>query len=330
MELNRQYSNPYLINLYDIRKCDFFGGFTKTNISMNYREKEELSSKDQVNQALKNNFTFGLTKLDTVNEDSVINKRLYIITDETDTEEKINIQINQLSENHCIKNQGRDENQGNNKDMKYFRNNQIDQLNQKTKKIFLIKKMKHRNMGRRKKNKLYFTKARHNKFIEDNIIRKVKIHFINSALNYINKRYVLFQNKRNNKKSAKKLLQKLKPNFTKYLPKKDEQDFLPKKLSKILEGKVSERCKRHKEDENEKQIKKLIEENEAIEIINFLNKTVKEAYEIYIGKNGKGIPDFNLANDLKKIRRKNGIEYEKKYKSIALELISRIKIKGRK
>ena len=121
----------------------------------------------------------------------------------------------------------------------------------------------------------------------------------------------------------------MKPDFTKYLKKIDEQKFLNKTLSEILKGKVSTRCSKHKSNYNEIQIEKIIKENEQLEIIKLLNKTVKDAYEIYIGKS-EIINDFNINNDLKKIETKNGKEYTKMYKDIALELLYLIKKKGRK
>ena len=69
-----------------------------------------------------------------------------------------------------------------------------------------------------------------------------------------------------------------------------------------------------------------MKENELSEIIKFLNKTVKDVYEIYIGKNSL-IDDFNIKDDLKKIEKKKGKEYAEKYKNIAMELILKIKKK---
>jgi len=62
-------------------------------------------------------------------------------------------------------------------------------------KIFWIEKIdkKKKNMGRRKKEKKYKTKASHNKFNKDNIVRKIKIHFLNAGIKYINKKYNEFQ-----------------------------------------------------------------------------------------------------------------------------------------
>jgi hypothetical protein len=43
-------------------------------------------------------------------------------------------------------------------------------------------------------------------------------------------------------------------------------------------------------------------------------------YLIYIGNNNK-IPEFNLDNDLLSIEKRNGEEYTKVYKNIAMNLI---------
>ena len=173
------------------------------------------------------------------------------------------------------------------------------------------------------------TKDHHWKASEDNIIRKAKIYFVNSVLRYINNQHKIYQEKKFNKKCHKKLIQKIKPNFTKYLKKINEQKFLSKKICEILKEKVSIKCSKHDSNYNKIQIEKIMKENELSEIIKFLNKTVIDAYEIYIGKNNL-IEDFNINDDLKKIEKKNGKEYAEIYKNIALELISKIKKKGRK
>ena len=170
------------------------------------------------------------------------------------------------------------------------------------------------------------TKDHHWKASEDNIIRKAKIYFVNSVLRYINNQYKICQEKKLDKKCHKKLIQKIKTNFTKYLKKKDEQKFLSKKICEILKEKVSTKCSKHESNYNKIQIEKIMKENEQSEIIKFLNKTVKDAYEIYIGKNSL-IDDFNIKEDLKKIEKKNGKEYSEKYKNIAMELILKIKKK---
>ena len=52
-------------------------------------------------------------------------------------------------------------------------------------------------------------------------------------------------------------------------------------------------------------------------------------YEIYIGEIKK-IPEFHLENDLVKIEKRNGDEYTKEYKKIALNPLDIFNKRGRK
>ena len=217
-------------------------------------------------------------------------------------------------------------------------------------KIFWIEKIdkKKKNMGRRKKEKKYKTKASHNKFNKDNIVRKIKIHFLNAGIKYINKKYNEFQKLRL-KRTKQKFLQKLEKKYTDYLTKKEEKIFLSKKLNEILSDTVSKRCKNHNKDYNNKKlneilsdtvskrcknhnkdynkknIKKLINNGEPKNLIEFLDKTIEDVYKIYISKEKDKIPEFNLENDLTLIEEdinEKGENYKIKYKEYALDLIS--------
>ena len=193
-------------------------------------------------------------------------------------------------------------------------------------KIFWIEKIdkKKKNMGRRKKEKKYKTKASHNKFNKDNIVRKIKIHFLNAGIKYINKKYNEFQKLRL-KRTKQKFLQKLEKKYTDYLTKKEEKIFLSKKLNEILSDTVSKRCKNHNKDYNKKNIKKLINNGEPKNLIEFLDKTIEDVYRIYISKEKDKIPEFNLENDLTLIEEdinEKGENYKIKYKEYALDLIS--------
>ena len=193
-------------------------------------------------------------------------------------------------------------------------------------KIFWIEKIdkKKKNMGRRKKEKKYKTKASHNKFNKDNIVRKIKIHFLNAGIKYINKKYNEFE-KLKLKRTNQKFLQKLEQKYTDYLTKKEEKIFLSKKLNEILSDTVSKRCKNHNKDYNKKNIKKLINNGEPKNLIEFLDKTIEDVYRIYISKEKDKIPEFNLENDLTLIEEdinEKGENYKIKYKEYALDLIS--------
>ena len=191
-------------------------------------------------------------------------------------------------------------------------------------KIFLIEKIdrKKKNLGRRKKEKKYRTRASHNKFNKDNIVRKIKIHFLNAGIKYINKKYNEFHCL---KRTKQKFLQKLEQKYTDYLTKKEEKIFLSKKLNEILSDTVSKRCKNHNKDYNRKNIKKLINNGEPKNLIEFLDKTIEDVYRIYISEEKDKIPEFNLENDLMSIEEdinEKGENYKIKYKEYALDLIS--------
>ena len=193
-------------------------------------------------------------------------------------------------------------------------------------KIFLIEKIdkKKKHMGRRKKEKKYRTKACHDKFNKDNIVRKIKIHFLNAGIKYINKKYIEFQ-KLKLKPTKQKFLQKLQQKYTDYLTKKEEKIFLSKKLNEILSDTVSKRCKNHNQDYNKKNLKKLINNGEPKNLIEFLDKTIEDVYKIYISEEKDKIPEFNLKNDLSSIEEdmnEKGENYKIKYKEYALDLIS--------
>ena len=187
-------------------------------------------------------------------------------------------------------------------------------------KIFDIKKVSKR-IGRRKHDKpeLYKYEAVHTKYRQDNIIQKIKIHFINSTMDLINRKY----NEYLNIDSKKRLLQKIKPNFTKIWRKKGNQEFLEKKLKDVFSEELSERCStfHDKKNYNKEQIEKLYEKNKAKNVINILDKSLKEIYRIYIMENN-GMKEYNLKYDLIQIEQKNGKEYAQEYNKKALDFLN--------
>ena len=101
--------------------------------------------------------------------------------------------------------------------------------------------------------------------------------------------------------------------------------FLSKKLNDILSDTVSKRCKNHNQDYNKKNLKKLINNGEPKNLIEFLDKTIEDVYKIYISEQKDKIPEFNLENDLTSIKEdmnEKGENYKIKYKEYALDLIS--------
>ena len=193
--------------------------------------------------------------------------------------------------------------------------------NQKKSLIFDIKKV-NKNKGRRKQShpELYKEDAVHTKFREDNVINKIKIYFINSTMSLINKKYSEYLKA----KPGKRLLQKIKPNYSKIYKKKETQEFFNKKLSIIFSEELSGRCStfENKKNYNKIQIDNLIEKNKAKEVINLLNKRLEEMYEIYITNDtNKKIEGYHLETDLEQIKLKNGEDYAQMYKETALNLL---------
>ena len=218
-------------------------------------------------------------------------------------------------------------NDNNDKKAKITKNNKIicgsvvaNKTRTEKNKIFDTKKINKR-IGRRKQDKpeLYKYEAVHTKYRQDNIIQKIKIYFINSTMALINKKY----NEYLNTNSKKRLIQKIKPNFTKIFTKKGNKEFLEKKLKVVFSEELSERCStfHDKKNYNKEQIEKLYEKNKAKDVINILNKSLKEMYRIYIMENNE-MNGYNLKYDLIQIEQKNGKEYAQEYNKKAMEFLS--------
>ena len=198
--------------------------------------------------------------------------------------------------------------------------------NQRNQKIFRIKKIRNL-LGRRKLNQpeLYSCGANHTKFREDNIVRKIKIYFTNSTMSYINKKYKEFFGIQ----TKKRLLGRIKPNFANAWTKKENQEYLSKKIKDIFSENLSTKCRRFPNNYNKKQIAKILKNNKAKEVINILNTSVQDMYEKYIDERDT-IQGYNLKYDLEEIEKRNGKIYAETYKSIALRLIEILNKKGRK
>lgn len=199
-------------------------------------------------------------------------------------------------------------------------------------KIFNIKKAS-KNAGRRKKDdnkEIYLMPIKHGKNAEDNIRIKIKTYFIKRAELYINNKYADFLKRKKIKVNRTfKLLQKIKPTFSKAYKVKDDKIFLDLTLKDIFSIELSERCTRFNKDHNKKQIALLYEKNEAKEVIEILNKSVKDMYIEYINNSING---FKLKDDLKIIRNKyenKDEKYVQRYEKTAKNFIKITNRKGR-
>ena len=202
----------------------------------------------------------------------------------------------------------------------------IENITLKTKilrkgRIFRITK-DNKNLGRIKKNTNYIGK--HNKFSEDNIIRKLKGRFHEKCRIYINKEYkrYLLNNKHDIKK-VNDLLQRISPKISRKIKKEANLKWLKLKLYNVFSENVSEKCSLYAPEHNKKEIERLFKENEAKNVIDILNKPVKLMFEAFV--NNINIPGFETLdsdiNELEEKMRKDGQdnikEYLIKYRKVA-------------
>ena len=278
-------------------------------------ENNNLLKIDTFNYFMKSNIETKQNKKDENIEDFFLGVPVEVIKDNFDPITYDGID-NYFDNTNSTDNNGKETDHTNNT------NNTI--INTKTQikknKIYDIKKVSKR-IGRRKHDKpeLYKYEAVHTKYRQDNIIQKIKIHFINSTMDLINRKY----NEYLNIDSKKRLLQKIKPNFTKIWRKKGNQEFLEKKLKDVFSEELSERCStfHDKKNYNKEQIEKLYEKNKAKNVINILDKSLKEMYRIYIMENN-GMKEYNLKYDLIQIEQKNGKEYAQEYNKKAMDFLN--------
>ena len=194
-------------------------------------------------------------------------------------------------------------------------------------KIFRIEKDNKNNRGRIKKNTKY--SGKHNKFSEDNIIRKIKGRFLEKCRIYINKEYkrYLLSNKLK-KKKTNVLLQRIAPKLSRKIKKDENLKWLRTQLYLVFSENVSVKCSLYEPEHNKKQIEKILKDNEAKNVIDILNKPIKEMFNAFILN--KNIPGFDTINvDIKELKEKmekdneeNIGKYLKKYRNIALNFES--------
>ena len=165
----------------------------------------------------------------------------------------------------------------------------------------------------------------HDKFKEDNVIKKIKISFIGKTMNYINKEYGIYLNKHKIKKIGK-LIKRIAPTMSTRIKKENNLKWFDSKLKDIFSDNISSKYSKYSGDFNKKQIEQIYKENEAKNVISILDKKVRDMYKIY-SKDIKLDGFLTLEDDLKSQRelmKKNDEEeidnYLKKYQNIAQNL----------
>ena len=178
-------------------------------------------------------------------------------------------------------------------------------------KIFNIIKV-NKKMGRLvKHSRLRFDTVKHNKFSEDNIIRKIKANCHEKFFNYINKEYGEYFKKKHRVKKMIKLIQRISPSESRKIKKEDNLKWFSMKLKDVFSVDLSTKCSKYDRSYNKNQIEILYQKGEATKVIDILEKKVKDMYKIY--SNDIPIEGFEtLKDDLDDIRKKMEQYGEKK------------------
>ena len=155
-----------------------------------------------------------------------------------------------------------------------------------------------KNQGRKKKTEK--DKGKHNKFSEDNLMRKIKSHFLDYIHNRLNNSF------RNKNVQFLKLFSEINEN----LKRSYNIELLDKTIREIYENSpLSGRYRKineHKSDINKNIIKQIFNEvdNKEEEVIQILNSTYKDLLSEFRNKN-------NLKNFLNKIKQEEKKKEEK-------------------
>ena len=181
------------------------------------------------------------------------------------------------------------------------------------------------NRGRiKKKDKLKIKKDEnyHSKSKEDNMLHKIKVFFIKSSMNFINKRYNNYQT--NQGKTKIKCFCKIQSKFVSTIKKEANLEFLNTHIKDLFSSDLSKIYNKLNNNYNKKLIEEIYKENKAKEVIKILDKTVEELIQNYVNGDYK-TEGFYIMNELIHDREKNpddenNEEYEKKFIERAKDL----------
>lgn len=186
-----------------------------------------------------------------------------------------------------------------------------------SRKIFNISKI-NKKVGRMLKALKRKFKAAHNKYSEDNIIRKFKARFQDILLNYINYEYSEFLIS-NGKSKKVKLLQRINPAESRKIGRADNLRWFSTKLKALFSSELSQKCSLYDSNYNKHTIENLYKNNEALNVIDTLEKDVIDMYNLY--RNNVKIDGFTtLEEDLKILREKMEKENEESEEEEDIEL----------
>lgn len=184
-------------------------------------------------------------------------------------------------------------------------------------KIFDIKK--EIKLGRKKKSSV--KKGKHDKYVTDNIIRKFKVHLLKNIFNFVNSCFLINKCK-NKRKNIINVIKKLSSFDIKSISKEDNLKWLDTPLKIIFSQNITTKIINCDKNYNNRLIKRIYEKGEEKEVIEILNKTIREMWNIYINnsieKNYIGFKTLkDDLNDLKKLGETDS--YIKKYEYVSKE-----------
>ena len=191
------------------------------------------------------------------------------------------------------------------------KNNNIRRINKNQDNI-IKKEEKKNSIGRKKKNDN--SKSNHNKYIPDNIVKKIKnrisdflIEFTNNLINSIydineiNKILLNLNLHKFELKNQKKIIKKIEHKFSANLTKKEDNlKLLNSTLKEYLSNKISTKYVNYKENQNELIISKLLEDDENKDIFEFVFHELKIEDWLQIYTHQKNIDDYIYRYDLSK------------------------------
>ena len=220
-------------------------------------------------------------------------------------------------------------------DKSQIKNNKYQEI-KKTKKEKIFKYLKvNRKRGRlNNESKIKKFKGRHNKFSDDNIIRKIKVRFLKYLMNFLN---LLHSDCTGNKNSKFILL--LDSSFTSNINRKDNLEWFDKTIKDFFSNKISSRFTKIKSNENINKIKEFYEKekNSPIKLIQIMEMKIRDLYEIYIKEEKEeGFEELNnlyydkrqLENEMRQKKEDKINEYLEKYEDFAKNLEQKFQNKG--
>ena len=220
-----------------------------------YNNIDENSYFQRINQELDENDENPYTY---INEDNKNQKSDNIIV----VEAELNVKE---EENNNIKNNINiinDDNIGENDDITF--NNNLINVN-KEKKLKTLSSTGARSRGRKKNDSNEYRK--HNKYCEDNIIRKIKANIVSILMKYINSYIYIIYNGKIGKGIFRKELLKLSQN--QIIESKNNNEFLFKTLKEIFSQDISTKYNNYQRNHNQWLIQRLLDENDLDKKKNF-------------------------------------------------------------